>query len=243
MNPSPFNSEIRNPKSEIPNRPVLQTRSLGKQFATPRGPVHVLNDINVSITTGSFVALTGPSGSGKSTFLNLAALLDTPTRGELFLDGDDVARLPEPQLCAVRKDKIGMVFQKFCLMPHRSALDNVLFRFRYLNTPAREARAQAEAALETVGLLGQADQPVRLMSGGEMQRVAVARAVAHRPRLLVADEPTGNLDRTYAEGVMDLFARLHQQGMTVLLVTHNDELLRYAQRHLAFRDGHLQEVR
>ena len=242
MSPDASIAEIRNPKSQIPDRPVLQTRGLGKQFVTPRGPVQVLDNIDVTIHPGSFVALTGPSGSGKSTFLNLAALLDVPTRGELFLDGDDVARLPESARCALRKDKIGMVFQKFCLLPHRSALDNVLFRFRYLDTPRREARAHAEAALQTVGLLGQADQPVRLMSGGEMQRVAVARAVAHRPRLLVADEPTGNLDRASAETVMELFARLHQQGMTVLLVTHNDALLRYAQRHLAFRDGRLQEV-
>ena len=238
-----------NPKSEIRNpslasaQPVLQMRRVTKSFATPRGPVEVLRGIDVTIPRGRFIALTGPSGSGKSTFLNLAALLDTPTSGEQFLDGDDVARLSERDLCAVRKDKIGMVFQKFCLLPHRSALDNVLFRFRYLDTPPAEARAHAEAALKTVGLLNQADQPVRLMSGGEMQRVAVARAVAHRPSLLVADEPTGNLDRTSAAGVMEVFARLHQQGITVLLVTHNDELLRYAETHLIFRDGQLEQAR
>jgi putative ABC transport system ATP-binding protein len=233
--------EIRNSKMDA-TQPVLQLRHVTKQFATPRGPVDVLKGVNVTLTAGSFVALTGPSGSGKSTFLNLAALLDTPSTGELFLDGDDVARLSEVELCAVRKDKIGMVFQKFCLMPHRSALDNVLFRFRYLDTPVAQARTQAEAALETVGLLGQADQPVRLMSGGEMQRVAVARAVAHRPSLLVADEPTGNLDRTSAAGVMDIFSRLHRQGITVLLVTHNEELLHYAQRHLILRDGRMEEA-
>ncbi len=223
--------------------PVLQMRGVKKSFASPRGPVEVLRGIDVCLEPGSFVAITGPSGSGKSTFLNLAALLDTPTTGELFLDGDDVARLSERDLCSVRKDKVGMVFQKFCLLPHRSALDNVLFRFRYLDTPRREALTLAEAALETVGLLGQADQPVRLMSGGEMQRVAVARAVAHRPRLLVADEPTGNLDRVAAETVMDAFTRLHTQGITVLLVTHNEELLHYAQRHLACREGRLETVR
>ncbi len=231
-------SEIRNPKSSSA-QPVLQMRRVTKHFSTPRGPVEVLRGIDVTIPRGHFVALTGPSGSGKSTFLNLAALLDTPTSGEQFLDGDDVARLSERDLCAVRKEKIGMVFQKFCLLPHRSALDNVLFRFRYLDTPHHEARAHAEAALKTVGLLNQADQPVRLMSGGEMQRVAVARAVAHRPSLLVADEPTGNLDRTSAESVMEVFARLHQQGITVVLVTHNEELLHYAETHLTFRDGRL----
>lgn len=243
MNLAAAPSEIGNPQSEITARPVLQMRGVNKSFATPRGPVHVLRGVDVTIHAGSFVAITGPSGSGKSTFLNLASLLDTPTSGELFLDGDNVARLSERDLCRVRKDRIGMVFQKFCLLPHRSALDNVLFRFRYFDTPRREARAQAEAALATVGLLGQAEQPVRLMSGGEMQRVAVARAIAHRPSLLVADEPTGNLDRVSAEGVMEVFARLHDQGITVLLVTHNDELLRYAQRHLAFRDGRLENAR
>ena len=231
--------EIRNPKSPSA-QPVLQMRRVTKIFTTPRGPVEVLRGLDVTIPAGQFVALTGPSGSGKSTFLNLAALLDTPTRGELYLDGDDVARLDEADLCAVGKDKIGMVFQKFCLLPHRSALDNVLFRFRYLEVPPTVARARAEAALETVGLLGQADQPVRLMSGGEMQRVAVARAVAHRPSLLVADEPTGNLDRVAAQGVMEVFARLHQQGITVLLVTHNEDLLRYTQQHLILRDGRLE---
>lgn len=220
--------------------PVLQMRGVFKQFASPRGPVEVLSNVNVTLEAGCFVAITGPSGSGKSTFLNLAALLDTPTAGEHFLDGDNVAGLLERDLCGIRKNKIGMVFQKFCLLPHRSALDNVLFRFRYLDTPRREARRLAEDALENVGLLGQAEQPVRLMSGGEMQRVAVARAVAHRPRLLVADEPTGNLDRASAASVMDSFANLHQQGITILLVTHNEELLRYAQRHMVCRDGRLE---
>lgn len=224
-------------------RPVLQMRGVTKHFASPRGPVEVLRGVDVTIHPGDFVAITGPSGSGKSTFLNLASLLDTPTAGELFLDGDDVSRLSERALCEVRKDKIGMVFQKFCLLPHRSALDNVMFRFRYLDTPRQVARQRAEEALATVGLIGQADQPVRLMSGGEMQRVAVARAVAHRPSLLVADEPTGNLDRASAEGVMAIFARLHTQGITVLLVTHNDELLHYADHHLACRDGRLEATR
>jgi putative ABC transport system ATP-binding protein len=221
--------------------PVLQMRDVTKSFATPRGPVRVLRGVNVAIAPGSFVAITGPSGSGKSTFLNLAALLDTPTSGELFFDGSDVSRLTERELCEVRKDRIGMVFQKFCLLPHRSALDNVLFRFRYLAVPAPEARRRAAEALATVGLAGQADQPVRLMSGGEMQRVAIARAVAQRPRLIVADEPTGNLDHAAADSVMNTFAQLHAAGIAILLVTHNEALLRYCDRHLNCRDGKLEE--
>jgi len=221
--------------------PVLQMRDVTKSFATPRGPVRVLRGVDVAIAPGSFVAITGPSGSGKSTFLNLAALLDTPTSGELFFDGSDVSRLTERELCAVRKDRIGMVFQKFCLLPHRSAIDNVLFRFRYLDVPAAEARRRAEEALATVGLAGQADQPVRLMSGGEMQRVAIARAVAQRPRLVVADEPTGNLDHAAADAVMNTFTQLHAAGIAILLVTHNEALLRYCDRHLNCRDGRLEE--
>lgn len=221
--------------------PVLALRNVRKRFATPGGFVEVLRGVDAAIEPGSFTAITGPSGSGKSTLLNLCALLDVPSSGELFLDGHDVARLPDAELCAVRKAKVGMVFQKFCLLPHRSAIDNVLFRFRYLPTPRDEARQRAEAALDAVGLLGKAEQPVRLMSGGEMQRVAVARAIALRPLLLVADEPTGNLDHAAAEGVMACFSQLHAEGMTVLLVTHNLELLKYAQRHLVCRDGRLQE--
>jgi putative ABC transport system ATP-binding protein len=224
-----------------PSAPVLQMRAVTKSFATPRGPVHVLRGVDVTIEPGRFVAITGPSGSGKSTFLNLASLLDTPTSGEVFFDGNDVSFLPERELCAVRKDRIGMVFQKFCLLPHRSAIENVLFRFRYLDVPAAEARRRAEEALATVGLAGQADQPVRLMSGGEMQRVAIARAVAQRPRLIVADEPTGNLDREAAEAVMNTFARLHADGIAILLVTHNEALLRYSERHLVCREGRLEE--
>lgn len=220
---------------------VLQMRGVTKSFETPRGPVHVLRGVDVVIAPGSFVAITGPSGSGKSTFLNLAALLDTPSTGEVFFDGSDVSFLTERELCAVRKDRIGMVFQKFCLLPHRSAIDNVLFRFRYLPVPKADARRLAEQALATVGLAGQADQPVRLMSGGEMQRVAIARAVARRPDLLVADEPTGNLDRKSAEAVMQTFERLHREGISILFVTHNDELLRYATRHLICREGRLED--
>lgn len=222
---------------------VLQMRGVTKSFETPRGPVHVLRGVDVVIAPGSFVAITGPSGSGKSTFLNLAALLDTPSTGEVFFDGSDVSFLTERELCAVRKDRIGMVFQKFCLLPHRSAIDNVLFRFRYLPVPKADARRLAEQALATVGLAGQADQPVRLMSGGEMQRVAIARAVAQRPRLIVADEPTGNLDHASAESVMNVFARLHAEGIAILLVTHNEALLRYSERRLACREGRLEERR
>ncbi len=225
-----------------PGGPVLAMRGVWKSFATPRGPLHVLRGLDLDIEPGSFVVITGPSGSGKSTFLNLASLLDTPTRGEIRFSDRLVSALGERELCALRGERLGMVFQKFCLLTHRSALDNVAFRYRYLSAPEREVRAAAAAALERVGLAGQAEQPVRLMSGGEMQRVAIARAVARRPDLLVADEPTGNLDRASAEGVMGVFQRLHADGISILLVTHNERLLHYATRHLVCREGRLEDA-
>lgn len=222
--------------------PVLAMKGVWKSFPTPRGPVQVLRGLDLEIEPGSFVVITGPSGSGKSTFLNLASLLDTPTAGSIQFAGRLVSTLSERELCALRKQRLGMVFQKFCLLSHRSALENVAFRFRYLDTPADEIRSASESALARVGLAGQADQPVRLMSGGEMQRVAIARAVAQRPDLLVADEPTGNLDRVSAEGVMAVFQRLHADGMTILLATHNERLLRFATRHLVCREGRLEDA-
>lgn len=221
--------------------PVLSLRGVWKSFATPRGPVHVLRGVDMDIEPGSFVVITGPSGSGKSTFLNLASLLDTPTQGVIQFGGRVTSTLNENELCELRKERLGMVFQKFCLLTHRSALENVLFRFRYLATPHAEARNLAERALARVGLAGQADQPTRLMSGGEMQRVAIARAVAQRPDLLVADEPTGNLDRAAAEAVMSVFRDLNADGITILLVTHNEALLRFATRHLVCADGRLED--
>jgi putative ABC transport system ATP-binding protein len=224
-------------------RPTLALRGVWKTFDTPRGPLHVLRDLDVEIAPGSFTIVTGPSGSGKSTFLNLAGLLDTPSRGAVEFCGRDISSLSERELCAFRSERIGMVFQKFCLLTRRSALENVMFRFRYLPTSAREAQRLAEVALARVGLAAQADQPVRLMSGGEMQRVAIARAAARRPDLLIADEPTGNLDRASAESVMETFRTLHADGIAILLVTHNESLLRYATRHLVCRDGRLEDAR
>ncbi|MBN1268616.1 MAG: ABC transporter ATP-binding protein [Kiritimatiellae bacterium] len=214
---------------------------VAKSYATPRGPLPVLREVDFAVRAGEFVAVTGPSGSGKTTLLNLAALLDTPTSGTVRFDGEDVSRLGEDALADVRKRKIGMVFQNFHLLPHRSALDNVLFRFRYLAAGRDEAAAQAAAALAAVGLERVAWQPARLLSGGEMQRVAIARAVALTPRLLVADEPTGNLDHHAAEAVMNTFVDLNQRGISVLLVTHNEALLKYCSRHFVCEDGRLAE--
>jgi putative ABC transport system ATP-binding protein len=221
---------------------VLAMTGIAKRFETPHGPVSVLRDVDFSLVPGDFMVITGPSGSGKTTFLNLASLLDHPTEGVLCFDGQDVARLDEPALCSIRKQHIGMVFQNFYLLPHRTALENVMFRFRYVDYDQEQAREQALAALARVGLRHVAAQPARLLSGGEMQRVAIARAVALEPRLIVADEPTGNLDRASADNIISCFLELNAAGISVLMVTHDVTLLTPGMRHLECRDGRLQEA-
>ncbi len=213
---------------------------VAKGFPTPAGWLAVLRGVDLSIQPGEFVVVTGPSGSGKTTLLNLAGLLDRPSAGTVKLGGREVGSMGEKEMCRVRREDVGVVFQRFCLMPRRSALDNVAFRFRYLDCDPGEARTLAAKALESVGLQGVADSPARLLSAGEMQRVAIARAVARRPRLLVADEPTGNLDARSATGVMDSFRQLNRDGITVLMVTHNEGLLTYASRRLTCRNGVLE---
>jgi len=218
-------------------KPVLQMENVKKVFPAPYGDVEVLRRVNLSVLEGEFVAITGPSGSGKSTFLHLAALLDYPSSGRVVFDGEDVSSLNESELCHLRKIKVGMVFQKYCLLPHRSVFENVFFRFRYLSYDRAEAERRTVEAIENVGLIAVANRPARLLSGGEMQRTAIARAIALEPRLLVADEPTGNLDRASANTVMECLQRLNQNGITVLLVTHNEALLGFCSRHLICRDG------
>lgn len=219
--------------------PILHLSGVEKSFPAAGGAVRVLRGVDLEVRAGDFAVLTGPSGSGKSTLLHLCALLDRPTAGALHLDGLPAHALSDDRLAALRRDRVGMIFQRFHLLPHRTALDNVMFRFRYA-APPPDAAARARAALEEVGLGPLAGRRARLLSGGEMQRVAIARALALRPALLVADEPTGNLDRAAAEAVMACLAREHAAGLTVLLVTHNEQLLRYATRHFICRDGRVE---
>ena len=222
---------------------VVEMQGVSRSFSTTHRSVTVLRQVDFAIFPEEFVIVTGPSGSGKSTLLHLAALLDQPTMGSVIFDGQDVSTLDEDDLCLIRSEKVGMVFQNYHLLPHRSVLENVLLRFRYLNRGVPDAKELALRAIATVGLMSVAHQPARLLSGGEMQRVAVARAIALKPSVLVADEPTGNLDAVSAGAVMGCFSAFRNQGITILMATHNVTLLRYGSRHVQLDGGCLSEVR
>ena len=218
---------------------ILQLHDVNKSFRASHGSVDVLHSVSLSLAKGEFAIVTGPSGSGKSTFLHLAALLDVPSSGELFFEEHETASLQDDELCDLRKNSIGIVFQKYYLLPHRSVFENILFRFRYLDYSSSEARKKANEALEMMHLDAIADRPARLLSGGEMQRVAIARAVALMPKLLIADEPTGNLDSSSANAVMDYLRMLNQAGLTILMATHNESFLKHCSRHLICNDGRI----
>jgi putative ABC transport system ATP-binding protein len=222
---------------------ILELRGVAKTFPTAVGPRTVLRDVNLSVFPGDFIVLTGPSGSGKTTLLHIAALLESVSAGEICFDGIPVSGLSEKSRCEVRKKKIGMVFQRFFLLPHRTAIENVAFRFRYLGSNLTSARAQAEELLVSLGMGSVAETKARLLSGGEMHRVALARALVVPPRLLLADEPTGNLDAAAAAHVAGIFREQNRRGVTILLATHNESWLKEGNRHWCCDQGTLREVR
>ncbi len=224
--------------SEIP---VISVRDLTKTYAVGDMEVRALRGVSLEIPRGEFVALTGPSGSGKSTFMHLAGCLDRPTSGVYELNGRDVSRLAKRELAMVRNREIGFVFQGFNLLPRTSALENVELPMLYgLPVPARERRRRAAAALESVGLGERLDHHPNQLSGGQQQRVAIARALVNEPTLLLADEPTGNLDSRTSIEVMGIFQRLNaERGITIVLVTHETDIAEYATRVIGFRDGRI----
>ena len=218
---------------------LIETQGLVKDYRLGTHMVHALRSVSVTIREGEFVAVMGPSGSGKSTLMNLLGCLDTPTAGRYLLEGTDVSNLSRDQLARIRNKKIGFVFQTFNLLPRVSALENVELPLLYNGSPPRERRPKARAKLEAVGLADREHHHPAQLSGGQQQRVAIARALINDPVLILADEPTGNLDsRTNAE-IMALFQTLNQQGITVVLVTHEADIAQYARRILTFRDGKL----
>jgi len=204
--------------------------------------VHALRRIDLQISVGDYLAIMGPSGSGKSTMLNLAGLIDRPTSGSLHLDGIDVSHLTETRRTAIRAHRIGIVFQAFYLLPHRTALENVALAQIYRGVPRRERRAAAVRALCLVGLTSRVHALPSTMSGGEQQRVAIARALVNQPSLLLFDEPTGNLDSHMATEVLNVLDRLHAAGFTIVLITHDAAVAQRAQRRLTIQDGILTNV-
>jgi putative ABC transport system ATP-binding protein len=221
---------------------VLKMVGVSKIYRTELIETHALRDVNLQINEGEFVAVTGPSGSGKTTFLNLTGLLERFEQGEYFLDGENVQSLSDNQLAKIRNEKIGFVFQSFNLIPDLPIFDNVDVPLRYRGFNKKERRERIEHSLETVGLSSRLKHLPTQLSGGQQQRVAIARALAGEPRILLADEPTGNLDSIMARQVMDLLHEINRQGTTIIMVTHDPELAQRAQRNIHILDGVVSEI-
>jgi putative ABC transport system ATP-binding protein len=218
---------------------VIKLENIHKIYHTGEVDVHAVRDVTMEIQRGEFVAVMGASGSGKSTLMNMLGCLDRPTQGRYLLDGTDVSKLERDELADIRNEKIGFVFQGFNLLARTSALENVELPMLYVHRriPGGEQRARALKALEIVGLAQRADHHPNQLSGGQQQRVAIARALVNQPALLLADEPTGNLDSQTSIEIMGVFQKLNEQGITIVMVTHELDIASYTRRNIIMRDG------
>ncbi len=222
---------------------VIALKQVNKVFHDQATPTPVLFDINIEVSKGDFVAISGPSGSGKSTLMNILGLLDTPTSGHYLLDGKEVGNLPDRKLAKFRRQKIGFVFQNFNLIPRLTLLQNIELPMIYAGLSAKERHARAARLLKQVGLDAFADYKPTQVSGGQAQRVAIARALANKPSLLLADEPTGNLDSKNSRAIMEQLKVLNKAGVTIIVVTHNPEVAAFTHRTITVRDGRIQPRR
>jgi putative ABC transport system ATP-binding protein len=216
---------------------LLRVESIHKYYDLGETRVHALRGVSVDVEAGSFVAIMGASGSGKSTFMNILGCLDRPTAGRYLLDGTDVSRLDKRTLAGIRNQKLGFVFQGFNLLSRTTALENAALPTLYTKLDTLERTRRASEALAMVGLADRSEHFPSQMSGGQQQRVAIARALVNRPTILLADEPTGNLDSRTAVEIMQLFQELNGQGLTIVMVTHEPDIAQFAKRVLVFRDG------
>ncbi len=220
---------------------MIGMRGIRKVYNTGRLDVEALRGVDLDIARNEYVAVVGPSGSGKSTLMNIMGCLDTPTSGDYVLSGDSVAGLDRNRLAEIRNRHIGFVFQNFNLLPYASAQENVELPLLFAGLPSRQRRLRAAEMLDRVGLADRVDHKPSELSGGQMQRVAIARALVNRPAIVLADEPTGNLDSTSGEGIVGLFNELHAAGQTIVIITHDQAIARMASRTVHIRDGEILE--
>ena len=219
--------------------PVIELKNIHKVYDSGAVKVHALRDVSLAVEAGEFVAIMGASGSGKSSLMNVLGCLDRPTQGEYCLDGADVSQLSKDERAEVRNHKIGFVFQGFNLLRRTSALENVELPLIYAGVPAGDRLARSQRALELVGLGAKADSHPNQLSGGQQQRVAIARALVTGPSLILADEPTGNLDSKTAVEIMALFQRMNEAGITIIVVTHEPDIAQYCRRMVVVKDGRI----
>lgn len=220
---------------------ILELKHIYKDYMQGKMEVHILKDISLSVEKGEYLAIMGPSGSGKTTLMNLIGCLDKPTSGTYFLNGKDISECSDNELSDLRLYNIGFVFQSFNLLPKQSALENVYLPLVYAGVPKKERVERAKQALERVGLGDRMDFKPTQLSGGQQQRVAIARAMVNQPTILLADEPTGALDSTSGAQVMELFQKLNDEGMTIIMITHDADIASHAKRLAIIRDGILTE--
>ncbi len=219
---------------------IIETHHLARRYEMGSEVIHALKDISITIRKGEYVAFMGPSGSGKSTLMNIIGCLDTPSEGTYILNGTEVSDMSDNELAEIRNKEIGFVFQTFNLLPRSTALENVALPLIYAGVGKKERTERAMEALKNVGLENRAKHRPNELSGGQRQRVAIARALVNNPSIILADEPTGNLDTKTSQEIMALFDALHQKGNTIIMVTHEEDIARHAHRIIRLRDGSIE---